>query len=170
MEWILKIKNYLGKDLITMFSVKELLLLWANDDKRREFIKDYKIWGLWFAQPELGLTFYKYDLPGGDRIIAMEYLREPGYYERQEGSEFVIGNRFYLQRGKYFTPSSVFEGTIANHLKDIKVKLTAEQKQRDRQCRRCGSKSFQHKADGSVLCTACMYLIQAATEIQEAAA
>ena len=54
-----------------MFTIQELLELWANDTTRREFIKDYKAWGVWFIQPELDLTYYKYDLPSGGRIIVL---------------------------------------------------------------------------------------------------
>ena len=143
-----------------MFTVQELLSLWANDTKRREFVKNYKVWGLWFAQPELGLTFYKYDLPGGGRLIAMEYLREPYPGERYNGSaEPVLCEKFYLQRRKYFHPSAVSEHEIAERLKDLKATLNAEQKQRDRECRRCGGRCFQHKPDGAIICTGCMSLV-----------
>ena len=139
---------------------QELLTLWANDQKRREFVKNYNVWGEWFTQPELDLTFYKYDLPGGGRLIAMEYLREPYANERQNGSEEAVTNhKFYLQRGQHFNPSAASEYEIADRLKDIKGTLHTEQKQRNRECKKCGSRCFQHKPDGTILCTACMTLV-----------
>jgi len=146
-----------------MFSVKELLELWANDKARREFINNYKVWGVWFTQPELDLTFYKFDLPGGGRIIALEYLREPYASERHNGSgESVACHKFYLQRGKYFDPFAASDSVIAERLKNIKVTLTTEQKQRDMCCKRCGGKCFKHGADGSVACTICGHVIREA--------
>ena len=143
-----------------MFTNQELLMLWANDQKRREFVQNYNAWGVWFTQPELDLTFYKYDLPGGGRLIAMEYPREPYASEKHNGSgEAVTNHKFYLQHGKYFNPSAASDYEIADRLKDLKVNLSKEQKQRDRECRKCGSRSFQHKPDGSVLCTACLTLV-----------
>jgi hypothetical protein len=58
--------------------------LWANTDKRREFIRNYSEWGVWLTVPELGLTCYKYDLPDGGRILAMEYQHE-SHYSGEEG-------------------------------------------------------------------------------------
>ena len=140
-----------------MFTNKELLEQWANDAKRREFANNYSVWGVWFTQPELGLAFYKYDLPGGGRLIAMEYLREPYSHERDLRAEDAIQcHKLYLQPGKYFIPVSASEHEIAEKLKKLKETLSKEQKQRDRQCRKCGSKCFQHKQDGSVHCAFCM--------------
>jgi len=139
-----------------MFTIQELLELWANDGKRREFIQNYKDWGIWFIQSELGLTYYKYDLPGGGRIIAMEYLREPDYYERQKGNtEPVSREKFFLQTEELFDPSFVSESTIAAKLKDIKEDL----RQKNRKCPKCGGGSFQHKQDGSVLCSVCTAVV-----------
>jgi len=112
-----------------MFTTHELLSLWSNDQKRREFIKNYKVWGWWFSQPELNLTYYKYDLPGGGRIIAMEYLREPYTSERYKCREgFIKCENFYLQRGDYFNPSASSDHEIAEHLKHLKIVLAKELK------------------------------------------
>jgi hypothetical protein len=93
---------------------QDFITLWANDRKRRDFLKDFKSWGKWFTQPELDLTFYKYDLPGGSRIIAMEYLRSPYPSETLTGNKkAVANNKYYLQRGTYFNPSAVSEHEIA---------------------------------------------------------
>jgi len=143
-----------------MFTEQELLKLWANDKKRREFVHNYKEWGIWFAQTELDLTYYKYDLPGGGRLIAIEHLREPYASERHAGSvEPITCRTLYLQRGKHFNPFASSDSEIAGRLKDIKESLSKEQKRNDRQCKKCGSKSFRQKPDHAVLCTACMALV-----------
>ena len=112
-----------------MFTKRELIKLWSNDQKRKAFIQDYKTWGLWFTQPELDLTFYKYDFPDGSRLIAIEYLREPHQYEKTDGSETVICNKYCLQRGAYFTPSAACGYEMTDHLKTLKEKLIKELKQ-----------------------------------------
>ena len=106
-----------------------LIKAWANDQKRRAFPGEYKTWGVWMTLPELDLTFYKYDLPDGNRIIAMEYLREAHYGEDVYGSDVPVkGVRYYLQLGKYYEPSSVQDYTIGDHLKRLKMKMQKELK------------------------------------------
>jgi len=110
-----------------MFTNQELVKLLANDQKRRAFVNDYKAWGLWLPQPELDLTYYKYDLPGGNRIIAMEYLRAPFPSEKPAGDNTpIVCKSFYLQTGNYFSPTSVSDYTIAEHLKNLKATLAKE--------------------------------------------
>jgi len=110
-----------------MFTNQQLVKLLANDQKRRAFVNDYKAWGLWLSQPELDLTYYKYDLPGGGRIIAMEYLRAPFPSEKPAGDTApIVCKSFYLQTGDYFNPSAVSDYTIAEHLKNLKATLAKE--------------------------------------------
>ena len=110
-----------------MFTNQELVKLWTNDQKRKSFINDYKAWGVWITQPELDLTYYKYDLPGGGRIIAMEYLRSLFPSEKPAGNnKAVVCKSLYLQTGDYFNPSAVSDYTIAEHLKNLKAKLLKE--------------------------------------------
>lgn len=107
-----------------MFTKQELVKLWTNDQKRRAFVNNYKAWGVWFKQHELDLTYYKYDLPGGGRVIAMEHLRAPFPSERPAGnSKGVVCKSYYLQTGDYFNPTAVSDYTIAAHLKELKMKL-----------------------------------------------
>jgi len=107
-----------------MFTVQDLLKMWVNNEARRAFIHNYKVWGVWFSQPELNLTYYKFDLPGGGQIIAMEYLREPYAGERLSGNIApVVCTEFYLQFGKYFKPQSASESVIAEKLKELKMSL-----------------------------------------------
>ena len=144
-----------------MHTEQELLKLWANDEKRREFIKNYKEWGIWFTVPVLDLTFFKYDLPGGSMVIAMEYLREPYLSERNNGNgESFASAKFYLQRGKHFNPFSSSDHEMAGWLKDLKESLSKEQRQRDKHCKKCGSRCLRYKPDGSITCTACLAPVQ----------
>ena len=110
-----------------MFTNQELVKLLANNEKRRAFVNNYKAWGLWLSQPELDLTYYKYDLPSGGRIIAMEYLRAPYPSEKSTGDNNpIVCKSFYLQTGDYFSPTAVSDYTIAEHLKSLKATLAKE--------------------------------------------
>ena len=110
-----------------MFINHQLVKLLANDQKRRAFVNNYKAWGLWFSQPELDLTYFKYDLPCGGKIIAMEYLRVPFPSEKPaENHTAVVCKSFYLQTGDYFSPTAVSDYTVAEHLKNLKATLAKE--------------------------------------------
>ncbi len=112
-----------------MHRKQDLVKLWANGEKRKAFIQDYKAWGVWFPQTELSLTFYKCDLPDGSRIIAMEYLREPYYGEKTDGGP-ETGLKYYLQKGEYFNPSSVSGSTMYEHLMHLKEDMAKELRQK----------------------------------------
>jgi hypothetical protein len=103
----------------------ELIQLWANTDKRREFLKDYTNWGIWNTAPELGLVYYRYDLPDGGRILAMEYQHENRYaYSGEEGLQ--TSTVYYLWDGEYFYPQTTSEYTIIERLKNLKAALQNE--------------------------------------------
>ena len=104
---------------------KNLIKLWANNEKRQTFLSDYKSWGVWFTTPELELMYYRYLLPDGTTIIATEYRRELTQYSKEE-----IGVLYYTQgEGTFVCPkyaSSI--GYVAELLKAAKVKLQQDAK------------------------------------------
>jgi hypothetical protein len=123
--------HYIKEGIITMYTNQELIRLWSNDQKRREFINRYKDWGVWFKQPELDLTFYKYDLPDGSgRIIAMEYKREPYSYSGEKANRdgLVTAHKLYFHQSKCFNPSATSDFIIAGHLMELKTKLAKDMK------------------------------------------
>lgn len=44
-----------------------------NDDQRKQWLRNYKEWGVWYTDEHIGATFYKYDFDDGTRLIAEEY-------------------------------------------------------------------------------------------------
>jgi hypothetical protein len=52
---------------------EQIVELWKNDSIRRAWLNAYRDWGVWLQTPELGLTYYKFKLPNGGRIIVCEY-------------------------------------------------------------------------------------------------
>lgn len=106
------------------YSNEELLKLWSNGTKRRTFAEKYKEWGEFTSTPELNLTYYKYDLPDGSKLLVMEYMQE-NYYRKNE-DKWRIGTKVYLQKGEFFMPHPVNDGELDDHLKGLKQRLIQE--------------------------------------------
>lgn len=47
-----------------------------NNDQRKQWLREYKSWGLWYTDPHIGARYYKYDFNNGARLIAEEYDSE----------------------------------------------------------------------------------------------
>ena len=61
------------------------LPIMKNNDQRKEWLRNYKSWGLWYTDNHTGVNYYKYDFENGARLIVEEYAPDP---ERQ-GSWWV---------------------------------------------------------------------------------
>lgn len=49
------------------------LPLMKNNEQRKEWLKNYQSWGLWYTDEHIGCRYYKYDFNNGARLIAEEY-------------------------------------------------------------------------------------------------
>lgn len=56
-----------------------------NNEQRKEWLRNYMSWGLWYTDPHTGARYYKYDFDNGARLIAEEYAPEP----KNENSRWV---------------------------------------------------------------------------------
>lgn len=45
-----------------------------NNEQRKEWLRNYKDWGLWYEDENIGCKYYKYDFENGARLIAETYL------------------------------------------------------------------------------------------------
>lgn len=52
---------------------RPLLPLMKNNDQRKEWLRNYKAWGLWYTDEHIGVRYYKYDFENGARLITEEY-------------------------------------------------------------------------------------------------
>ena len=57
-------------------SEQPLLPVMKNNDQRKEWLRNYKAWGLWYTDEHIGARYYKYDFANGARLIAEEYDRD----------------------------------------------------------------------------------------------
>ena len=48
-----------------------------NNDQRKEWLRNYKDWGLWYEDKNIGVKYYKYDFKNGARLIVEEYEPDP---------------------------------------------------------------------------------------------
>jgi len=53
------------------------LPIMKNNDQRKEWLRNYKVWGLWYEDKNIGVKYYKYDFKNGARLIAEEYAPDP---------------------------------------------------------------------------------------------
>lgn len=44
-----------------------------NNDQRKEWLRNYQAWGLWYEDERIGVRYYKYDFENGACLIAEEY-------------------------------------------------------------------------------------------------
>ena len=106
---------------------KNLIQLWKNGDGRKAFLEGYKDWGEWTRTQELDLVFYRYALPNGDTVIAMEHNCYT--YRNARGGEWERDVRYYIQKKDTpFTPLTASLYTVTDLLKDEKIRLQKEQK------------------------------------------
>lgn len=59
-------------------SIQPELPALKNNDQRKDWLRTYKDWGLWYRDENIGVEYYKYDFSNGARLIAEVYVR-PGY-------------------------------------------------------------------------------------------
>lgn len=63
-----------------------------NNDQRKEWLRNYKAWGLWYTDNRTGVKYYKYDFENGARLIVEEYEKEP----LPENSWYVPEEPYYM--------------------------------------------------------------------------
>ena len=44
-----------------------------NNDQRKDWLKNYKTWGLWYRDENIDVNYYKYDFEDGSRLVVAEY-------------------------------------------------------------------------------------------------
>lgn len=56
-----------------------------NNEQRKEWLRNYKTWGIWYTDENIGCTYYKYDFANGACLIAETYhMPASRLYEARE--------------------------------------------------------------------------------------
>ena len=50
-------------------TVQPGLPLMKNNDQRKEWLRNYRAWGLWYEDEHIGAKYYKYDFENGAWLI-----------------------------------------------------------------------------------------------------
>ena len=95
-----------------------------NDKQRKEWLKNYKDWPVWFEVPEADEIYYRYDLPDGSSIVICEYRMWIEWKEKYtDENPDSIGTREYLLMPGYrylhdcHSNTSALVGYLKNLLK-----------------------------------------------------
>ena len=65
------------------------LPIFRNNDQRKAWLRNYKAWGLWYEDKNIGARYYKYDFENGARLIAETYIHPGGKYLPEHESSFL---------------------------------------------------------------------------------
>ncbi len=52
-----------------------------NTDQRKEWLANYKAWGLWYRDEHIDVNYYKYDFSDGSRLVVAEYPQRSDYWD-----------------------------------------------------------------------------------------
>lgn len=97
-----------------------------NNDQRKEFLKGFHDWAVWFMVPEADETYYRYNLPDGSSIVVCEYKRYLFWKERytDENPESRETRLYLLRKGyKYLNDCRMSETDIVDHLKNVQKQI-----------------------------------------------
>ena len=61
-----------------------------NNDQRKEWLKDYSSWGIWYKDEHIGVTYYRYQFGNGADLIVEEYENENEYTGTYASSYFHL--------------------------------------------------------------------------------
>lgn len=97
-----------------------------NNNQRKEFLKDFHEWPVWFEVPEADETYYRYNLPDGSSIVICEYKTYQEWKERftDENPDSLRTEMYLLKTGyRYMNDCKSSESAIAEYLKNVQKGL-----------------------------------------------
>lgn len=85
-----------------------------NNDQRKEWIRNYKDWGLWYHDDRIDVNYYKYDFEDGSRLVVAEYPKRKCYWN---SSEVEDSHYFHLleKNKKYYGKEKTFDQQYVNN-------------------------------------------------------
>ena len=122
-KMLLEYHENLDKEEVEEVVQPELPLL-KNNDQRKEWLQNYRSWGLWYEDEHIGMAYYRFILPDGAQIIADEYL-EPirrGVYEPTSKFHLVGGDKNRYNYHAAYALMGESETEIINYLKSLRMR------------------------------------------------
>lgn len=93
-----------------------------NNDQRKEWLKNYKDWPVWFEVPEASEIYYRFNLPDGSSIVICEYHMWLSWKEKySDENPDSIGTREYLLNPgyRYLQDCCTNSTALVEHLKNL---------------------------------------------------
>ena len=56
--------------------------LLKNNDQRKEWLANYRNWGLWYRDEHIDVNYYKFDFRDGSRLVVAEYPQRHCYWKK----------------------------------------------------------------------------------------
>lgn len=103
-------------------SVQPDLPVMRNNDQRKEWLKNYKGWPVWFEVPEASEIYYRFNLPDGSSIVICEYHMWLSWMEKySDENPDSIGTREYLLNPgyRYLQDCCTNSTVLVEHLKNL---------------------------------------------------
>lgn len=99
-----------------------------NNDQRKEWLENYKSWGLWYRDENIDVNYYKFDFEDGSRLIVSEYpdrhcywndeLKDETYYHLLEKNKKSYKKKY----DEVFRHSADSETYLVDFLKNLQKK------------------------------------------------
>lgn len=95
-----------------------------NNDQRKEWLRNYKDWGLWYHDDRIDVNYYKYDFEDGSRLIVTEYPKRKYYWNFGEVKDsyyfhLLKKNKKYYGREKTYDQQYVHTEDSETHLMEF---------------------------------------------------
>lgn len=89
-----------------------------NNEERKEWLENYQDWGLWYRDERLDVNYYKYDFEDGSRLVAAEYPKREGYWNKEPRDEHFF---HFLKKNKkkYASLNEVYDEKFRNETDSI---------------------------------------------------
>lgn len=106
--------------------VQPELPVMKNNEQRKEWLKTFHEWPVWFEVPEASEVYYRYDLPDGCSLVICEYhqwLKWREKYDCGESPDFVYTREYLLEPGyHYLNDCQSNQTAMIEKLKEIQKK------------------------------------------------
>lgn len=99
--------HYLGL-VVDMNTDQPELPAMKNNNQRKEWLKNYKDWGLWYQDENIDVNYYKYDFSDGSRLVVAEYPKRRRYWNAKELADEHYYHLLEKNR-KYYGSDKTFE-------------------------------------------------------------
>lgn len=94
-------------------SIQPELPVLKNNDQRKEWLNNYKEWGMWYRDENIDVNYYKYDFSDGSRLVVAEYPQRRMYWKPDK---FEDEHYYHLleKNRKYYGTEKMFEQQYVN--------------------------------------------------------